>query len=303
MATTYGNHGFNSKVSLGGNAVQYGVGDYIPVPAPVLPAQTQTLAMAFGATSADTYEYARLGFAGEVDLNAAQLVNVATVAFYLNGALVTGIQTVTFGDNLRTIITRTTAGQSGVSLAIVPEDAMQSIAVPTTQWATWQDLTGLSLDPNEYEDSKNGLVPLTGTDGVFQHSARSVELVSGPGWMEFQPTTYNVFYGLNYQGGSPTFPASHFSRMREALFITGNAATIYRNGSPQGSFVSGAGNFAKKYRIRDTGSSIVYEYSNDRGATWLGSLSSPQSYLSQPWQADVCGQFLNAPIRGVQLSL
>lgn len=304
MATTYGNHGFNSKVSLGGNVVQYGVGDFNPAPVPVVPPQQQTLAFAFASDSADTYEYPRLGVAGSIDLNAVTLSNVSGLVWNLNNIGVAGTISVTYGDNLRVRINRTTAGQSAsVSVVVEPSTATQTLSVPTTQWATWQDLSGLSPYPTEYENTKNALIALSGSDGVFQHSARSVETVTGPGWVEYKSNTYNTFFGLNYQGLTPTFPASHFSRMREALFITGNATTIYRNGVPQSNLVSGAGNFARKYRIRDTGFSIVYEYSIDEGATWTGSITSPQSYLSQSWQGDVCAQYLNAPIRGLQISL
>jgi hypothetical protein len=252
----------------------------------------------FAFDSQDRQDWYWLEPPGSVDLDAVTLTNISAVVWTLNGVVVTGVNAIVQDDVLRAEITRTTpAVFSKIEGSVTLSGTAINISAYDYIWTDWENLNNMSILADVYSDH-DALIS-GGAANVWDKSGTGKDKWTGAGRIEFL-FRQNVFFGIST--GAVTYPATQYQRMQHSIYCINGVLQAREFGVLKASS-AGITKEGAIIAIEDTGAAVIYEYSDDNGATWTTFYTSAIVYVpSTLWYTDtVCRQPFTT-ISGIKVS-
>lgn len=259
---------------IGANSFQIKAGQQAYEPPATV--ETKSMTVTFGAGSANAHEIIRVGFAANIDLSATDTVNVATIAYTLNGSTVTGTQAIAVGDILKVEVTRTAGGSMASATLYFDYDSdTELVSAADYFWSSWTNLTNVIANAADFEQTVHGLTAQGGGAAINYdlRGAYSVESFSGTFTIEVDRLDNYSMIGLKTANSG----AIDGSALLYGIFNNGGDLNTREGGSGT-AFNTTNGRFAATaVRIIDTGTAIQYWYRYQGGA-WTLLSASGQPY-------------------------
>lgn len=256
-----------------------------------------TFSIDFPASSALLYYYINWPVPVSIDLDAAALTNVTTVAFAKNGTTVTGTTVFSEGDKLEVLITRAGAADASVELTAAPTGGNITRVTPDFVYPNgWTDIQNMTLRPDIFCDHDTALQGnYTGSTSYDRWAIAGNNEWSGPRIIEFQVNCPNTGVGINTETGGISSPAQQYQRYEFGFLVQAAAFQVRELGFLYGGSVAMADAIGLWYRIDYGGANMIrYYYSIDNRQNWTHHYDSGRAYNP----ATVCRMDIGTSIDG-----
>lgn len=290
------------KVATSNGGYQWLVGNqaYVPPSPPEPDVVAKGLTAHFPANSSNYLELIRIQWAATVDLAAAELSNVGSVTYYVNGVSVSGTQAIDLGDEFSIEIVRTSpAADASVFLSFEYAGDFQNETVPDYKYVTWTNLVEMSVDSATWESSNRGVIAAVNGTDAFDKGASSAESVEGLFTVELDALNLGSVFGISLNNSD----GPSLNRAKYAWYCFGNGRLdIYANGGAIDTlFVARNNAMIYNLRIVDTGTGIEFYYRAPSGAWTLKTTTTAGYSAGTTYYASLVSSIDGQRTRGVKI--